>query len=61
VGNCPPVPRGSLKHEFLEHLLKCSTKKVDLSLCSTFFLELELLELNVFGRKLFGVGGLELF
>jgi hypothetical protein len=33
----------------LEHLLRYSIKNVDLALNSTFFLELELVELYMFG------------
>ena len=45
----------------LEHLLRYSTKNVDLAPCSTFFLELEFVELDLFGCKFYRVGGVELF
>jgi hypothetical protein len=46
---------------FLEHLLRCSRKNVDLPLCSIFFSELELMELDVFGREICEAAGVELF
>jgi hypothetical protein len=45
---------------FLEHLFGYSTEKVDLTPSSTLFLELELVELDVFGRKIYGAGEVEL-
>jgi hypothetical protein len=45
----------------LEHLLRYSTKNVDLALNSTFFLELELMELYIFGWQFYRVGGVEQF
>lgn len=32
-----------------------------MTLCSTFFLEMEMVELDIFGRKFSGLGGVELF
>nr|TKV94564.1 hypothetical protein SEVIR_9G303633v2 [Setaria viridis] len=61
VGKYPPTPRGGLKREFLEHPLRYSTKNVDLTPCSTFFLEPESLELDAFGCEIFRVGGVEQF
>jgi hypothetical protein len=46
---------------FLEHLLRYSTKNVDLPLNSTFFLELELVELYMFGWQFCRVGRVEQF
>jgi hypothetical protein len=45
----------------LEHLLRYSTKNMDLALNSTFFLELELVELYMFGWQFCRVGGVEKF
>jgi len=41
--------------------LSYSRKNVDLTLSPTFFLELEFVELDVFGRQFCGVGEVELF
>jgi hypothetical protein len=46
---------------FFEHPLRYSKKNVDLSLNSTFFVELELVELYMFGWKFCRVGGVEQF
>lgn len=46
---------------FLEHPLRYFKKNVDLTPSSTFFLELEFVELDVFGRQFCGVGEVELF
>lgn len=45
---------------FLEHPLRYSRKNVDLTLSSKFFVELELVELDVFGCEFFGVSGVKL-
>jgi hypothetical protein len=51
----------SLKQWILEHLLRYFQKKVDLVSSFTFFLELELVEPDVFDRKFYETGGVKLF
>jgi hypothetical protein len=52
VGNYPATSREAMKLEFLEHLLRSSTKSQEPTPTSMFFPEPEFGELDVFGTRI---------